>query len=73
MGEQIQVDFGFTTVKNKNKKPTKLMFIVFVLAHSRYKYVEFQNHPFTTKDVVRAHHHAFRAFGGVSKEILYEW
>jgi transposase len=72
MGEQIQADFGFVTVRNKVGKPVKLMFIVFVLAHSRYKYVWFQNRPFTTKDVVVAHKKAFIAFGGVSKEILYD-
>lgn len=72
MGEQIQVDFGFKTVKNQHGKPVKLMFIVFVLAHSRYKYVEYQNRSFTTKDVVAAHRNAFKAFGGMSKEILYD-
>ncbi|WP_445505875.1 IS21 family transposase, partial [Niallia sp. 03091] len=72
MGEQIQVDFGFKTVKNQYGKPVKLMFIVFVLAHSRYKYIEYQNRPFTTNDVVAAHRNAFQAFGGVSKEILYD-
>lgn len=72
MGEQIQADFGFVTVRNKVGKPVKLIFIVFVLAHSRYKYVWFQNRPFTTKDVVEAHKKAFIAFGGVSKEILYD-
>jgi transposase len=51
MGEQIQADFGFKTVMNQYGKPVKLVFIVFVLAHSRYKYVEYQNRPFTTKDV----------------------
>src|SRR3954447_9240119 len=72
MGKQIQVDFGFMTVKNKHGKPVKLVFIVFVLAHSRYKYVEFQNRPFTTKDVVAAHKNAFKALGGVSQEIVYD-
>lgn len=72
MGEQIQADFGFITVRNKAGKPVKLMFIVFVLAHSRYKFVWFQNRPFTTKDVVEAHKKAFIAFGGVSKEIVYD-
>jgi transposase len=72
MGEQIQVDFGFKTVKNQYGKPVKLVFIVFVLAHSRYKYIEYQNRPFTTKDVIAAHRNAFKEFGGVSKEILYD-
>ncbi|MFP5109251.1 IS21 family transposase [Neobacillus sp. C211] len=72
MGEQIQADFGFKTVKNRFGKPVKLVFIVFVLAHSRYKYVEYQNRPFTTKDVISAHRNAFKELGGVSKEILYD-
>ncbi|WP_148296181.1 DDE-type integrase/transposase/recombinase, partial [Mesobacillus boroniphilus] len=72
MGEQIQADFGFVTVRNKAGKPVKLVFIVFVLAHSRFKYVWFQNKPFTTKDVVEAHKKAFIAFSGVSKEIVYD-
>lgn len=72
MGEQIQVDFGFKAVKNQFGKQVKLVFIVFVLANSRYKYVEFQNRPFTTKDVVQAHKNAFRALSGVTKEILYD-
>ncbi|MBT2724839.1 DDE-type integrase/transposase/recombinase [Bacillus sp. ISL-46] len=72
MGEQIQADFGFKTVRNQFGKPVKLVFIVFVLAHSRYKYVEYQNRPFTTKDVISAHRNAFKEFGGVSKEILYD-
>jgi transposase len=72
LGEQIQVDFGFRTVKNQYGKSVKLVFIVFVLAHSRYKYVEYQNRPFTTKDVIATHRNAFQVFGGVSKEILYD-
>ena len=65
IGKQIQADFGFKTVKNQKGKPVKLVFIVFVLAHSRYKYVEYQNRPFTTKDVISAHRNAFKEFGGV--------
>lgn len=72
MGEQMQVDFGFITVKDKDGKPIKMYFIVFVLSHSRYKYVEWLNRPFTTKDVVATHKNAFIAFNGVTKEVVYD-
>ena len=39
MGKQAQVDFGQTTVKNRQGENKKLYFIAFVLSHSRYKYV----------------------------------
>ncbi|WML41534.1 helix-turn-helix domain-containing protein [Neobacillus sp. OS1-2] len=55
MGQQIQVDWGEITVKNQEKKPVKLYFITFVLSHSRYKYVEWLDRPFTTRDTIRCH------------------
>ncbi|MBP1934989.1 transposase [Ammoniphilus resinae] len=55
MGKQIQVDFGETIVKTKEEKSRKLWFIGFVLAHSRYKYVEWRDRPFTTRDVIQCH------------------
>lgn len=72
MGEQTQVDFGYSTVRDKRGKPVKVSFIAFVLSHSRYKYVEFLNRPFTAVDVVEAHKHAFKVFEGVTKEIVYD-
>lgn len=55
MGKQIQVDWGQTKQKTVNKSEVKLYFIAFVLAHSRFKYMEWQNRPFTTKDTIRCH------------------
>lgn len=72
MGQQIQVDWGGITVKNPEKKPIKLYFITFVLSHSRYKYVEWLDRPFTTRDTIRCHEKAFQFFGGVPKEIVYD-
>jgi transposase len=72
MGQQIQVDWGEITVKNQEKKSVKLYFITFVLSHSRYKYVEWLDRPFTTKDTIRCHEKAFNFFGGISKEIVYD-
>jgi len=72
MGKQIQVDFGETIVKTKDEKPKKLWFIGFVLACSRYKYVEWRDRPFTTRDVIQCHEAAFEYFGGMSEELVYD-
>ena len=72
MGEQAQVDFGHTVQKTADGKEVKLTFITFVLSHSRYKFVEWLDRPFTTKDVIRSHEHAFLAFGGIPYEIVYD-
>src|SRR5690625_2081825 len=52
MGEQIQVDFGQTTQITPDGQWEKLRFIAFVLANSRYKYMEWLDRPFTTQDVI---------------------
>lgn len=72
MGQQIQVDWGGMTVYTQDKKPVKLYFITFVLSHSRYKYVEWLDRPFTTKDTIRCHEKAFEFFGGIPEEIVYD-
>jgi len=72
MGKQLQVDWGETRQKTVTKKEVKLYFIAFVLAHSRYKYMEWQDRPFTTKDAIRCHENAFRFFGGRTEEIVYD-
>lgn len=72
MGQQMQVDWGEITIKNLEKKDVKLYFITFVLSHSRFKYVEFLDRPFTTRDTIRCHEKAFQFFGGMPKEIVYD-
>ncbi|MBL5848422.1 transposase, partial [Bacillus sporothermodurans] len=54
MGEQAQVDFGETIQETPERKKAKLYFIAFVLSHSRYKYVEWLDRPFTTRDLINA-------------------
>ncbi|MGG0834067.1 IS21 family transposase [Priestia megaterium] len=73
MGQQAQVDFGTCKVR-KGEKTTeiRLWFITFVLSHSRFKYVEWLDRPFTTKDVINAHERAFEYFGGMPKELVYD-
>lgn len=72
MGHQAQVDFGVTKLKDTQGIEHKLWFITFVLSHSRYKYVEWLNRPFTTADVIKAHENAFEFYGGIPHEIVYD-
>lgn len=72
MGEQMQVDFGETKMKNLQGNTVKCWFITFVLSHSRYKFVHWQDRPFVTKDVIAAHDLAFAYYGGMTKEIVYD-
>lgn len=72
MGQQVQVDWGEITGKNIENKDIKLYFITFVLSHSRYKYVEWLDRPFTTRDTIHCHEKAFSYFGGMPEEIVYD-
>lgn len=72
MGEQMQVDFGHTRQKTVDNKEAKLNFIAFVLSHSRQKYKEWLDRPFTTRDVIQAHENAFKWYGGMTNEIVYD-
>lgn len=72
MGKQLQVDWGETKQKTADNKEIKLYFIAFVLAHSRHKYMEWQARPFTTRDAIRCHEHAFQFYGGRTEEIVYD-
>src|SRR5690625_5668481 len=72
MVKQVQVDFGETRQMTHDNKTVKLYFIAFVLSNSRYKYTEFLDRPFTTRDVIRSHENAFRWFEGIPREIVYD-
>ena len=72
MGQQAQVDFGQTVVKDKQGNNKRLYFIAFVLSHSRYKYVEWLDRPFRTTDVIRMHENAFQYFEGMTEEMVYD-
>lgn len=72
MGEQAQVDFGEKWLERPDGRKVKLYFIAFVLSHSRYKYTEFLDRPFTTLDVIRTHENAFHWFEGIPREIVYD-
>jgi hypothetical protein len=42
------------------------------MSHSRKKFVNFQDHPYTAQDFIEAHDLAFRYFGGRTLEIVYD-
>lgn len=71
-GKQIQVDFGEMRIKTYEGKVIKIYVIAFVLSHSRFKYAEWQDRPFTTRDVLRSHENAFDYYGGITEEIVYD-
>ena len=48
-GQQVQLDFGEMMMPKIDGGNIRVRFAAFVLAHSRYKYVQFQDRPFPGK------------------------
>ena len=71
-GEQAQADFGQIWVKRVNGTRIKVYCFALVLSYSRYKFVWWQEHPFTSDDLIMLHQKAFEYFGGMPKEIVYD-
>jgi transposase len=71
-GVQGQIDFGFYSMTTTLGKTKKVQFFTFVLSRSRYKFIYFQDSPFTTQDVIRAHELAFKYMGGIPNELVYD-
>ena len=71
-GKQAQVDFGEYNMRDGNHKRVKVWFFLMVLSRSRFKYVWFSDHPFTSELAIIAHEQAFGFFGGITDEIVYD-
>lgn len=71
-GEQGQVDMGEIYVPTRSGRNKKIYCFAMVLAHSRYKFVVWQERPFTTDTFIQSHIKAFEFFGGRPKEIVYD-
>jgi transposase len=71
-GQQMQMDFGQISLHSGTGRLLTLYFASFVLAHSRHKYVEWLDRPFTTRDLIKVHENAFEYYGGMTKEIVYD-
>ena len=72
IGYQAQVDFGEAWIDKASGGRIKLYVVAFVLSWSRYKYMSWQERPFKTVDLIKAHEKAFQYFGGKPKQIVYD-
>jgi len=71
-GQYAQVDFGQKKLRKGDGTDQKVYFMAMLLCRSRYKYIWFQDRPFTSETAVQAHEKAFEYFHGIPKEIIYD-
>lgn len=71
-GEQCQVDPGELRGVLINGLETTVHFVVFVLSFSRLMYVALSPKPINTERFIQMHDAAFRYFGGVTAECVYD-
>ena len=71
-GQQSQVDFGEYNMTDVDGQRKKVYFFAMVLSRSRFKFVIFNEHPFTTETTVEAHEAAFAFYGGYPHELVYD-
>ena len=71
-GHQAQADFGQYYMQTKDNGRKKVHFMVMVLCRSRYKFVYFQDKPFTSETTVLAHEKGLQYFQGQPREIVYD-
>jgi transposase len=71
-GEQCQVDPGELRGVLINGEETTVYFVVFVLSFSRLMHVSVSDKPIDTTRFIQMHDAAFRYFGGVSAECVYD-
>jgi len=72
MGFQAQVDFGEIWLKRLNGTKVKVYCFAMVLSHSRYKFLWWQDKPFTTLTFIDVHNKSFEYLGGIPEEIVYD-
>jgi len=70
-GEEAQVDFGVFAYEDDRGRRKSVLAFVMVLSFSRALYVEFVTQQ-DLSTLLRCHLHAFEAFGGVPKRVLYD-
>lgn len=71
-GKQAQIDFGEYNLRTSTGTRVKVFFFAFVLSQSRYKYVWFTDHYFTSELAIQAHELAFEFIRGIPDEIVYD-
>nr|WP_245395142.1 helix-turn-helix domain-containing protein [methane-oxidizing endosymbiont of Gigantopelta aegis] len=71
-GEQCQVDGGELRGVMINGVETTVYLMVFVLSYSRLMHVSLSNKPINTEMLIKQHDVAFRYFGGMPEECVYD-
>jgi transposase len=71
-GKQAQVDFGESSLRKRDGGRKKVFFFSMVLSRSRFKFVHFEEQPFTTQLAIQAHEKAFAFMQGIPQEIVYD-
>lgn len=71
-GQQGQVDFGEYNMTDVDGRRKKVYFFAIVLSRSRFKFVIFNEHPFTAETAIAAHEAAFAFLGGYPGELVYD-
>ena len=71
-GKQAQVDFGEYNMTTDEGNRKKIYFFSMVLSRARYKYYYYQDHPFSTIEVIFAHEQAFAFFEGIPEVMVYD-
>ena len=73
MGYQLQLDFGEKSVRDAySSRYIKLYFVVFTLSYSREMWGIFQDHPFSSEDLVRSLYWCFDHFCGMPRQLVYD-
>ena len=71
-GHQAQVDWGYCgKFEDSDGKKISVYVFAMVLSYSRMLYIEFTN-SMQMPHLLACHEHAFAAFGGIPKQILYD-
>lgn len=71
-GAQCQVDPGELRNVMIGGVHRTIYFVVFVLSYSRYMHVSCSFEPIDTQRFIQMHDEAFRAFGGIPDELVYD-
>jgi transposase len=71
-GQQMQVDFGEIIVPASGGHKRKVYCMATVLAHSRFKYAEWSDQPFTTPRLTAMLQRCFEYIGGMPQELVFD-
>ena len=70
--DPIAIGFGQYHLRNSEHGRKKVHFFIMMLSRSRLKYIHFLDKPFTIPAAIDAHEAAFKYFGGMTTEVVYD-